>query len=129
MIAEILKKLHYKSGLKSAVLNAPVSIEQEFKDAGLATTLVEKSEFTILFVKDKKDLETNIKGTLDHIEYDSILWIAYPKGSSSLRTDINRDRLWDLLKPYQYRPVAQVAIDNDWSALRFRPADKVKGRE
>ena len=47
----------------------------------------------------------------------TILWIAYPKGN---RADINRDSLWPILREHGMRPVSQVAIDDTWSALRFR---------
>jgi hypothetical protein len=48
----------------------------------------------------------------------AIIWIAYPKGN---RADINRDTLWPILTEYGLRPNGQVAIDETWSALRFRP--------
>jgi hypothetical protein len=35
--------------------------------------------------------------------------------------DINRDTLWPILAEYGMRPIGQVAIDDVWSALRFRP--------
>ncbi len=126
--AEILRKLRYQPNLKGAVLNAPEPIEEEFKKLGFVTTLTGKPRFAILFVKDKHDVETGVKMTIDHVEYDSIFWIAYPKGTSSIKTDINRDKLWDLLKPYGYRPVSMIAIDNDWSAMRVRPVEKVKSK-
>lgn len=48
----------------------------------------------------------------------SVLWIAYPKGN---RADINRDSVWPIAAEFGLRPVSQVAIDEVWSALRFRP--------
>lgn len=46
------------------------------------------------------------------------LWFAYPKGG---RADINRDTLWPILAEHGFRPIGQVALDDAWSALRFRP--------
>lgn len=48
----------------------------------------------------------------------SLFWVAYPKAG---RADINRDTLWPILGEYGMRPISQVAIDEVWSALRFRP--------
>jgi hypothetical protein len=48
----------------------------------------------------------------------SALWVAYPKGD---RTDVNRDTLWPIVGEYGLRPITQVAVDEVWSALRFRP--------
>lgn len=45
-------------------------------------------------------------------------WVAYPKGN---RADINRDSLWPILAEHGFRPISQVALDDTWSALRFRP--------
>jgi hypothetical protein len=64
----------------------------------------------------------SLRGILDDqrggLTHPSVLWIAYPKAN---RADINRDSLWAILAEYGLRPVAQVAIDETWSALRFRP--------
>lgn len=59
------------------------------------------------FVKDEKALTTR-----------AVLWVAYPKAN---RTDVNRDSLWPILADFGLRPVSQVAVDEVWSALRFRP--------
>jgi hypothetical protein len=45
-------------------------------------------------------------------------WVAYPKAN---RADINRDTLWPILADCGMRPIGQVAVDEVWSALRFRP--------
>jgi hypothetical protein len=47
-----------------------------------------------------------------------VVWVLYPKGN---KTDVNRDSLWRLIAPYGLRPITQVAVDDTWSALRFRP--------
>ncbi len=44
-------------------------------------------------------------------------WVVYPKGN---RTDVNRDSLWPILSEHGMRPISQVAVDDTWSALRFR---------
>jgi hypothetical protein len=54
----------------------------------------------------------------DAIRSGGSLWVLYPKGN---RADINRDSLWPILAGYRFRPNSQVAIDETWSALRFRP--------
>jgi len=61
------------------------------------------------------------RATLDRVRPDlghpAAFWVAYPKGN---RADINRDSLWPILASYGMRPISQVAIDDTWSALRFR---------
>lgn len=53
----------------------------------------------------------------DDLAKPNILWIAYPKGN---KADINRDSLWKIVAEYGMRPNSQIAIDDTWSALRFR---------
>jgi|SRR5579859_3124319 len=53
-----------------------------------------------------------------HLARPAVFWVVYPKGN---KADINRDTLWPILAEYGMRPITQVAIDDVWSALRFRP--------
>ena len=52
-------------------------------------------------------------------------WVAYPKGN---KADINRDSLWPIVADFDMRPCGQVAIDDRWSGLRFRPNREGEGR-
>jgi len=53
----------------------------------------------------------------DHLAAPNVLWVLYPKAN---KADINRDSLWPILGEYGMRPISQVAVDDTWSALRFR---------
>ena len=53
-----------------------------------------------------------------------MLWIAYAKGTSKVKTDVNRDRLWAAVQPIGWQPVRQIALDEVWSAMRFKPVEK-----
>jgi hypothetical protein len=58
---------------------------------------------------------------------DAILWFAYPKGTSKKYScDFNRDDGWEVLRQAGFDSVRQVAIDDDWSALRFRRVEFIK---
>jgi hypothetical protein len=58
---------------------------------------------------------------------DAQLWMVYPKGSSKkYKCEFNRDTGWTALGVAGYEPVRQVAIDEDWSALRFRKVAFIK---
>jgi hypothetical protein len=76
-----------------------------------------------VFLNNLADIERLYGEATRLVQPDGLLWLAYPKMSSGIKTDINRDRLWDAVKPSGWRPVRQVALDDTWSALRFRPAD------
>ena len=60
---------------------------------------------------------------------DAVVWFAYPKGSSKkLRCDFNRDTGWDAVKAAGFDTVRAVAIDEDWTGLRFRRTEFIKSR-
>jgi hypothetical protein len=128
-VGAILKKMRYIGEITGVVLNAPEEIETEFIGAGFSNQIGStKPGFTLLFVRDRAEAEALFKPTVETIERDSLLWVAYPKGSSKVKTNINRDSLWKLTEPWGYRPVSQISIDKIWSAMRFRPSDVVKSR-
>jgi hypothetical protein len=62
---------------------------------------------------------------MENIEFDGVLWFAYPKGTSGIKTDINRDILRLTAEEYGITTVTAVSINDTWSALRFRPVDRV----
>jgi len=59
------------------------------------------------------------------LKKDGLFWICYPKGSSKIKTDLNRDILWAAMGKFGLAGVSLISIDNVWSAMRFRPTDKV----
>lgn len=72
----------------------------------------------LIFADDASSVRAILDAHRDHLTTPSMIWVAYPKAN---RTDINRDTLWPILGEYGLRPIGQVAIDDVWSALRFRP--------
>jgi hypothetical protein len=72
----------------------------------------------VVFADDAGSLRDILNTHRDQIAQPGTLWVAYPKGN---RTDINRDTLWPILTEYGMRPITQIAVDEVWSALRFRP--------
>jgi hypothetical protein len=71
----------------------------------------------IVFGDSAADLRTVLDAHRDDLATPGILWVAYPKGN---KADINRDSLWKIVAEYGLRPNSQIAIDDTWSALRFR---------
>lgn len=121
-------KFQFKNVTRLAVRNAP---------QGYAGRLVEQMEgievidgpdasadALLLFVNNRAEAEALAPGAVAAVagvKPEGILWVAYPKGSSKVKTDVNRDTLWPIIQAHCWRPVRQVAVDEVWSALRFRP--------
>jgi hypothetical protein len=116
---DLLAKLQIRPGSKVAVLGAPEDLDlvgpwQPINDPIAA-------DAAIVFVKDRDELAATAAAAIDAARQDRLTWIAYPK-SGQLGTDLNRDVLREILAPAGIQPVRQVAIDDIWSALRFRPS-------
>jgi len=59
------------------------------------------------------------------VKHDGLLWVSYPKTSSGVESDLLRDVVWKSVAKTGLRAVTQVSVNDVWSAIRFRPADKV----
>ena len=84
-----------------------------------------KSDFVLLFVKNQNELAKLVQTAIRTVEYDGLLWIAYPKKSAKTESDLSRDILWDLMDDTGLQPVHMISIDQIWSAMRFRPKELV----
>ncbi|MER7504317.1 hypothetical protein AB0L05_11145 [Nonomuraea pusilla] len=79
---------------------------------------IEEAAVAVLFAADAAAARQVLDANRDHLAGPATLWVAYPKGN---RSDVNRDTLWPVVAEYGLRPNGQVAVDDVWSALRFRP--------
>ena len=123
------KKLNLTTQNGVVILNAPHSFASESQALSLPISVELTStmpDFLLAFVT-KRDEIAVIAQQLRQIDGDPVLWFAYPKGSSkNYQCDFNRDSGWEPMADIGLRPVRQVAIDADWSALRFRNTTMVK---
>ncbi|MCM0041236.1 MAG: hypothetical protein NBV61_00575 [Algoriphagus sp.] len=88
---------------------------------------IQRIEFLIAFIKTKKEIENLVRSIDRKLIGDAIFWICYPKASSKKYScDFNRDTGFEILGAFDFEGVRQVAIDEDWSALRFRKVHYIK---
>jgi len=122
---DIIKKFKFKDN--GVVLNAPAGLEEEFVKLGFKTIFDKKAKSTntLVFINNNEEYLDFLKTNLKNTEVDSILWFAYPKGTSKIKTDINRDTIRVTGEEFGITTVTAISIDDTWSALRFRPIDKV----
>jgi len=124
-------KLNLKDQAEIVVLNAPASFEPELKSLKGVTVRRDARggdiDFSLAFVMTQKEVDTLAPQVAKKAKGDAIVWFAYPKGSSKkYKSQINRDNGWAVMGSAGFEPVRMVAIDEDWSAVRFRRVEFIK---
>ena len=109
----IAEKLQIKRGQSLRLINPPKGFEVDAVTSDEADAL-------LLFARDSKSLKSLGNPVFEAAKRDGLAWIAYPK-AGKLGTDLNRDKLSELVKPLGIQPVRLVSLDDTWSAMRFRP--------
>jgi hypothetical protein len=115
----VVDKLLIKSG--ATVWASDASRLGLLGDLPQGTTSVAKMDeaaTAVVFAESAAAVRDFLAANRDSLAKPAALWFAYPKGN---RADINRDTLWPIVAEYGMRPITQVALDDVWSALRFRP--------
>lgn len=126
------QKLKIKVGTIVFVINAPVNYKKSLGvlPAGVKITEAGKNFDQIhWFVKNKAEMEKGIKKALSLVKDDVVCWIMYPKGSSGIQTDLNRDSGWEELLKHDMQWISLISFDETWSAFGMREktaADKKK---
>jgi hypothetical protein len=114
---DLAAKLQLKSGQILQCVQRPTTV-----DLGITTQATARgADALLVFVVTRTELERHRPVIAASALEDHLTWVAYPK-SGQLGTDLNRDSLKDLLRVSGIDPVRQIAIDDTWSALRFRSA-------
>ena len=129
----IFKKLNYKNQESIFIANAPESFKNEMKAMAKVAAIktdwkgARSIDFFMGFVTRQSEVDSIAKSVGPLMSEDGLLWLCYPKGTSKKYTcEFNRDTGWTELGKAGYEPVRMVAVDEDWSALRFRRVEKIK---
>lgn len=128
----LFKKLNLGEIRSVHVLGAPPTLDAELTGLDgveVRRALPERGDatFVLAFVTTQVEVDTLSRDVARVAPGDALVWFAYPKQSSKrYRCDFNRDTGWAALGTAGFEPVRQVAIDEDWSALRFRRVEFIK---
>jgi hypothetical protein len=126
---ELVKKLRIKPGQRIALLHAPEGYRQWLGELPENNVVEENSigQFDMIqaFFTHKADLDAQVAELKRALAGQAILWVAYPKGGAKAKkeTDLNRDILAAFLREKGLEAVAQISVDETWSALRFKPVN------
>ena len=131
-MSSVFEKLNLKQQQEILVVNAPSSFEPEL--LALKRVAVHRDpkklktiHFALVFATKQAEVDSLSKVLASKAEGDALLWFAYPKGTSrQYKCEFNRDTGWKEMKSAGFDTVRLVAIDEDWSALRFRRLEFIK---
>lgn len=131
-MGSVFDKLNLGGRQEIVVLDAPESFQKELAALPVITIhrhleSVAEAEFWLVFVTRKSEVERLAPLMARRAKGDAGMWFAYPKGTSKKYTcDFNRDTGWAALKKLGFDTVRSIAIDEDWTALRFRRKEFIK---
>ena len=120
----IAQKMMIKEGRKVLLVNAPKGYKQKLGPLPAGATIVtrpgEPADVIQVFVANRRELEEQLPKLKAALAPDGMLWVAYLKGTSQTRTDINRDSLHAYARTAGLEGVSLISVDDDWSAMRFK---------
>ena len=127
MSQTILEKLQLKNEKNILIQGLPSSIEKQFNKLSFAKNLTpllrtRKIDFALVFAVSENQLNGILEDIMPALKEDSKLWIAYPKLTSKITTDLNREGSWNKLIDAEYENVDQVSLDHVWHAVYFKKA-------
>jgi len=124
------RKLQLKPGTKWLLFNAPANylplIEPLPEGVTIGYEPISVFNGVQLFIKNSTELATSLKIIKPVLKDDTIFWVIYPKKSSGIKSDLEMMGSWGALTQMGLRIVTSVSVNETWTALRFKPADKTK---
>jgi len=125
MSQTILEKLQLKNEKNILIQGLPSSIEKQFNKLSFAKNLTpllrsRKIDFALIFAVSENQLNAILEDIMPALKEDSKLWVAYPKLTSKITTDLNREGSWNKLVDAFYESAEQVSLDHVWHAVYFK---------
>lgn len=124
----LLEKLQLSDEKNLLLQGLPLSIEKQFIKFSFSKNVTpllktKKIDFALIFAFSQKQLKEILKDVIPALHSEAKFWIAYPKASSKIASDLCRDASWDFIAEHGFEIVRLIAVDNLWSAVRFKKPD------
>lgn len=131
MSQTIFEKLQLKNEKTLLIQGLPSSIEKQFSKVSFAKNLTpllrsRKIDFALVFAVSENQLNNILQDIMPALKEDSKLWVAHPKTTSKIVTDLNRESSWHKLTSAGYESGDQVTLDHVWNAVNFRKNEAVE---
>jgi hypothetical protein len=114
----LVRKLGFKEGMRVVYVNPPDGFAVDGIET-TATRLAKGTDLVVCFVMARSELERRLGALRRAIEPDGMLWVAWPKRASGIRTDMTEDVVREVALPTGLVDTKVCAIDEVWSGLRL----------
>lgn len=130
MSQTIFEKLQLTNEKNVLIQGLPSSIEKQFAKLSFAKNLTpllrsRKIDFALIFAVNESQLNGILQDIMPALKMESKLWVAYPKTTSKIVTDLNRESSWNKLVAAGYESIEQVSLDHVWNAAQFRKPESM----
>ncbi len=124
MLVNIFEKLQFCEEKNVLIQGIPSTLEKYFTKLSFAKNVTpllksRKIDFALVFAINYNQLSQILHDVLPALREKGKLWIAYPKPTSKIVSDLNRDCQWECLQNKGFSKIDEVVIDHVWTALRF----------
>ena len=125
MSQTIFEKLQIRNEKNLLIQGLPSSIEKQFCKLSFAKNLTpllrsKKIDFALIFSVSENQLNSILADIMPALKNETNFWVAYPKLTSKIVTDLNRESSWNKLLHAGYENVDQVSLDHVWNAIQFK---------
>ena len=129
MSQTLFEKLQLQNEKNLLIQGLPSTIEKQFCKLSFLKNMTpllrsKKIDFALVFAVNEKQLNEILTDVLPALNEEAKLWIAYPKKTSKLASDLNRACTWEMLIDSGYETGCQVELDHVWNAVMFLRADQ-----
>lgn len=121
----VLSKLRIDTNRPVWLIDVPRDVKDIFEGVKCKRTLPFKPEVEqlIFFAISKKHLHDKFDELLTKVTNNAIFWIAWPKKTGKINSDLARDEAWEMVFQSDWQGVSSVAINEDWTGLRLKKKD------
>ncbi len=124
----LLEKLQLGDEKNLLLQGLPLAIEKQFIKFSFSKNVtpllkIRKIDFALIFAFSQKQLKEILRDVIPALHSEAKFWVAYPKASSKIASDLCRDASWDFITEHGFETVRLIAVDNLWSAARFKKPD------
>lgn len=128
----LAKKLGMKPVVRALIVASPAGYLERLAPlpdgASVVSAVSGKHQFVQVFARRLDEVREAMPKLLPSAEDGAMVWVAYPKKSSGMSSDLSRGAVCAEVVKLGWLPVSIVALDEVWSALRFRPEEDVKSK-